>query len=93
MPALKAVTVQDGELVEPLIAMGVLLVLHAPPVVASLNIVVSPSHILAVPVGVAGNGFTVTIVVATHPTADVKLIVATPAFTPVTIPVEVPIVA
>ena len=93
MPALIAVTVQDDELAEPPIAIGVLLVLHVPPVVASLNVVVSPSHILAVPVGIAGNGFTVTIVVATQPTEDVKLIVAIPALTPVTMPVALPTLA
>ena len=41
----------------------VLTLLHVPPAVASLNVVVLPTHTVAVPVIIAGTGFTVTIFV------------------------------
>ena len=47
---------------------GALLV-HVPPEVASLKVVVSPTQTAAVPVIAAGNGLTVTIVVAIQPGA------------------------
>ena len=41
--------------------------LHVPPAVALLNVVVEPAHTLVIPVIAAGNGLTVTVVVTTHP--------------------------
>ena len=46
----------------PAVTIPVLLLLHTPPAVASLNVVLIPAHTLAAPEileGVAGNGFTV----------------------------------
>ena len=50
----------------PTVATVVTVLLHAPPVAASLNPVVAPAQTVAVPVMVPadGNGLTVTIVVA-----------------------------
>ena len=42
------------------VAMAVLLLLHAPPAVASLSVVVPPTHNVVVPVITAGSGVTVT---------------------------------
>jgi hypothetical protein len=57
--------------VDPAVAVPVAVLLHIPPVVASLNEVVLPTHTLSVPViddGVVGTGLTVTIeVVVPHP--------------------------
>ena len=41
-------------------ATRLLLVLHAPPVVASANVTVNPWHTLSIPVIPAGSGLTVT---------------------------------
>ena len=51
----------------PTVATAVLLLLHTPPVVTSLSVVVLPAQTVGVPViaaGVTGNEFTVTIFVA-----------------------------
>ena len=48
---------------EPTVAIPVALLLHVPPVVASVKAVVSPEHTFIVPVIDAGNGFMVTIAV------------------------------
>jgi hypothetical protein len=45
---------------------GVLL-LHVPPVVVLLTVVVSPAHTCSVPVMAAGSGFTVTVAVRIQP--------------------------
>ena len=50
-----------------MLAMPVALLLHVPPVIASLNAVVRPEHMLRVPRIAVGNGLTVTIVVITQP--------------------------
>ena len=66
--------VTTPDTVPPLtVAMPVLPLLHTPPVVASVNVVVAPWHTLAVPPidGTAGNGLTVTIAVTEQPKADV----------------------
>ena len=44
---------------EPIAAMPVLLLLHVPGVVTSLNNVVKPAHTTLIPVIAAGNGLTV----------------------------------
>ena len=52
--------------VVPTVAIVVAPLLHVPPIVASLNVVLLPSHIAAIPV-IGCNGFTVTIVDAEQP--------------------------
>ena len=64
-----------------------------PPVVVSVNAVVEPWHTLDVPVMIAGNGFTVTMLVAGHPVAGVNVMLAVaglvlPVDTPKTTPDE-----
>ena len=89
VPAAKADTIPPGLVI---VATPVFVLLHVPPVVASLSIVVVPAHILVVPViGVAG--FTVTTAVAEQPAAVMKVIVEVPGDTPVIIPVAAPAVA
>ena len=56
---------------ETMVATPVLTLLHVPPLVPSLSIVVEPWHTLAVPVIAAGNGFTVTVTDRVHPAAVV----------------------
>lgn len=46
-------------LTEPTRAIAVLLLLHKPPLVASLSVVDAPTHMLVMPVMAAGNGLTV----------------------------------
>ena len=41
--------------------------LHVPPAVALLSVVVEPTHTLVVPVMAAGSGLTVTVAVTAHP--------------------------
>jgi len=55
-----AVTPVTTPLLVPMVATVVLLLLHEPPAVASLSVVVRPEQTLAVPVMEAGNGLTVT---------------------------------
>ena len=78
---------------EPMVAMVVLLLLQAPPVDASLSVVVLPVHTRAVPVIVPGNAFTVTVATVKHPVGSVQVMVAVPTATPFTIPVADPTVA
>ena len=60
IPGLTAATIPDV----PTVAMAGSLLLHVPPVVASLNEVVAPAQNIDVPEIVAGLGITVTIAVA-----------------------------
>lgn len=53
------------------VATVVLLLLHTPPVVVSVRAVVSPAHILLVPLIAAGLGFTVNEVVVIQPVGSV----------------------
>jgi len=78
---------------DPIVATVVLLLLHEPPAVVSLNEVVSPEQILETPVIAPGEGFTVTVARTVHPPAEVKVTVAVPRATPLTMPVADPIVA
>ena len=54
-----------------MLAIAVLLLLHVPPDVASLNVAVAPRHIDVVPVIWPGSGFTYTVPVTTQPAAVV----------------------
>ena len=56
---------------DPMLAVPVELLLHVPPAVASVNVVVSPEQTLRVPSIAVGNGLTVTIVVITQPVPNV----------------------
>jgi hypothetical protein len=78
----------------PIVATAVLPLLHIPPAVVSINVVVKPAHILAVPVIAAGNESTVSVIPAAHPVADkVYIIVDVPGESPTATPEAVPIVA
>jgi len=65
VPGLKPVTMPAV----PIVATVVLPLLHTPPVVRSLNVVVAPGHTLSVPVMINGKGFTVTVARAVQPVA------------------------
>ncbi len=91
--AVPAVTPVAIPVVEPMVATPRLLLLHVPPGVGSPKAVVSPTHTLSVPVIGNGNGLTVTVAVIIHPVGIVYVIIAVPADTPVTMPLEVPTVA
>ena len=78
---------------EPTSAMDGLLLLHVPPDVASLSVVVRPWHISLMPVIAAGKGYTVSMVVIIHPVGKVYVTVEVPAERPVAMPVPEPIVA
>jgi hypothetical protein len=52
---------------DPIVATARALLLHEPPVVVLLNVVVLPTHTLVVPVIAAGSAFTVTIAVMLQP--------------------------
>ena len=64
LPAESALTTPVDE---PMMAIEVLLLLHVPPGVASVSVVVKPMQPLLVPLIAPGNGFTVTSVMAVQP--------------------------
>jgi hypothetical protein len=66
---------------------------HMPPIMASLNVVVKPWHKLDAPIIVVGNALTVTAVDAKQPVDNMYTTVATPGLTPVTAPVSTSTVA
>ena len=76
----------------PMVAMDVTPHIHVPPDVASLRVIVAPTHTDDGPDIAAGEVFTVTVLVALHPPAVYEM-VTTPAETPVTTPVVAPTVA
>jgi hypothetical protein len=61
LPAATPVTIP---LLVPIVARVTLLLVHVPPAVASVSVVVKPTHTLAVPLIDAGSGLTVTTAVA-----------------------------
>jgi hypothetical protein len=77
----------------PTVATLVVLLLHMPPPVVLLSVVLLPTHTVDEPVIAAGSGLTVTTSVAKHPVDTVYVIVDVPKPTLVTIPDEVPTVA
>ena len=77
---------------EPSTVILVLVVLHVPPVVASVNATVAPVHTEAAPVMVDGSGLTVRIPVTEQPETPYMSVVV-PAITPETIPEVLPTVA
>jgi len=58
-------------LLVPIVATAVLLLLHAPPVVALLSVADAPAHTLVAPVMDGGEGLTVNAVVVMQPVASV----------------------
>jgi len=61
--------------------------------VASVSVILEPTHTAGRPLIAAGSGFTVTVEVIKHPVGNVYVIVALPADIPVTVPEIGPIVA
>lgn len=68
-------------------AMAELLLLHVPPEVTSLSIVVKPEQTLVMPVIARGSGFTVMFFIEMQPVGKVYVMVTGPAATPVSTPV------
>ena len=76
------------------VATGTLLLIHVPPLVASVRAAVPPRQMLTGLVGRIGeDAFTVTTAVAMHPVDAMQVIVAVPVVTPLTIPEVTPTVA
>lgn len=92
MAVVPAATPITSPVEEMVAAPGVLLV-HTPPVVASVNVIVEPTHTLDAPEIAAGTGLTVTKNVFAQPVPSVYVIMAVPGETPVTSPVPDPMVA
>ena len=72
---LPAVTIPESV---PIVATSVLLLLHVPPAVPSLRILVSPEQIVVLPVIARGSGFTVTDIDRLQPVGSISVIVALP---------------
>ena len=64
IPTIAPVAIPEDE---PMVAIAVLLLLHVPPVGASLNVIVDPEQTLLGPEIFPGNGFTVIVVAAIQP--------------------------
>jgi hypothetical protein len=67
VPGITPVTIPE---LEPTVELPLLLV-HTPPGGVAVNVVVNPTHTLAVPEIDDGDGFTVTTVVVKHPVGSV----------------------
>ena len=78
---------------EPIVAIVVLPLLHMPPVVASLKVIVLPTQTPGAPKIAGGAAVTVNVMVAVHPEGSKYFIVVVPTEWLVTIPVTEPIVA
>ena len=79
--------------VEATVAIPISLLLHVPPAVGSLRLVVNPIQNVVFPAMAEGNGFTVKLVAALQPVGSVYVINALPAKTPETTPEPEPTVA
>ncbi len=88
--ALPAVT-PDTRPPEVTVATAVLLLVHVPPVAASVNKEVAPEHIPVEPRIAAGDGVTVITRVTVQPEPREYVIVTGPGVTPVTVPAEEPV--
>ena len=76
------------------VALAVLLLLHVPALVTSINIVVAPTHTLVTPLIDEGNGFTVKAAVVLQPVGNLYEMIAVPLTEPpVAVPDVIPIVA
>ena len=76
-----------------MLPVAILLLLHDPPVVSLLKVVVAPSHTKAMPVMAAGSAFMVSMAVLKQPAGREKVMVLVPAERPVMIPVMEPTAA
>lgn len=72
------------------VATDISLLLHVPPPVPSLRVVVAPSHTLMIPVIATGIGNTLIVAVVRQPVGSIYVMTAVPAALPVTIPVIEP---
>lgn len=90
VPASTPVTIPE---LLPTVAMPVLPLVHVPPDGEELNVVVAPTHTVAVPVIADGVAFTVTTAVTLQVVGSVYVIDAVPALAPETTPDEEPTVA
>lgn len=70
----------------PIVATEVALLLHVPPVLVLLSVVVAVAHTCVAPVIAAGVAFTVASAVRIQPPGNMYVIIALPAVTPVTTP-------
>lgn len=77
----------------PIVATPVEPLVHVPPPVASVSVLVAPTQTVVPPLIAAGTAFIVAVAVARHPVANVYDIIEVPALTPVTMPVVEPMVA
>jgi hypothetical protein len=78
---------------DTIVATVVGLIVHVPPELASARVAQKPAHTLIEPVITAGSGVTVTIIVLLQPLPKDVVMIAVPAVTPVTTPVNEPTVA
>ena len=78
---------------DPTVAMATLLLVHEPPRVASVRLVVAPAQTVAAPEMAEGVGFTVMIVVVLQPVGNAYVITLVPGAIPVSTPVPDPITA
>jgi len=86
MPPGETPATVTGDPLAPIVATAVLLLVHMPPVVASLNVIVDALHITVVP-RIADIGATLTVAVDLQPVDVTRyVIVPVPDETPVTIP-------
>ena len=69
--AVPAPTLLTIPLADPIVITEVLLLLHVPPDMPSLKLIVIPGHILTTPLTAAGDGLTVAIAVAIQPVGNV----------------------
>jgi len=81
-PAMPPITTPD----EVIVAIDGVPLLHIPPGVTSLSVVVDPAHTFRIPKIGAGSGFTLIVVVRAQPAIVKHVIVTAPALTPVTVP-------
>ena len=75
---------------EPIVPAAKLLLLHNPPLTASLNDVVNPAHTVEEPIIAVGAVLTVTVMDVAQPVGKVYVIAAVPTAIPLTTPVEEP---
>src|SRR5947209_4732202 len=93
MTELPAATPLSMPVPDPMVAVPVLTLVHVPPEVASVSVVIPPTHATGVPVIAAGTALIVSVAVLKQPPGIVYVITGVPDDKVVTIPVAEPIVA
>ena len=88
VPAELPVTTPVVAVTDPTVAIAVDPLLHTPPVVDSVSIVLRPLHTVVVPINGAGRGLTVMVKNLAQVVGNVYIMFGLPAATPVTTPVE-----